>query len=154
MSLRGTKDAPKFLGKITAELLCFLEDVGILADQAQLDDAGKICAAIRYTALDEAKLWETLDSATAVPAVWADFITAVKQLYPGCEGADRYYRSDLHNLVQEYWVKPMKNREELGKYHRKFQKVATHLISTAKLSVNERDLLFLDSLPHALAAPV
>ncbi|KIK88340.1 hypothetical protein PAXRUDRAFT_14419 [Paxillus rubicundulus Ve08.2h10] len=146
-------NTPKFLGKITAELPRFLEDVSILADQAQLDDAGKICAAIRYAALDEAELWETLDSATAVLAVWADFVMAVKQLYPGCEGADRYYRSDLHNLVQEYWVKPMKNREELGEYHRKFQKVATHLISTAKLSVNERDLLFLDGLPHALAAP-
>ncbi|KIK79767.1 hypothetical protein PAXRUDRAFT_16149 [Paxillus rubicundulus Ve08.2h10] len=154
MPLRGTKDAPKFLGKITAELPHFLEDVGILADQAQLDDAGKIHAAIRYAALDEAKLWETLDSATTVPAVWADFVTEVKQLYPRCEGADRYYRSDLHNLVQEYQVKPMKNREELGEYHRKFQKVATHLISTEKLLVNERDLLFLDGLPHALAAPV
>ncbi|KIK73468.1 hypothetical protein PAXRUDRAFT_178353 [Paxillus rubicundulus Ve08.2h10] len=108
MPLRGTKDAPKFLGKVTAELPRFLEDVGILADQAQLDDAGKIRAAIRYAALDEAELWETLDSAAAVPAVWADFVTAVKQLYPGCEGADQYYRSDLHNLVQEYQVKPMK----------------------------------------------
>ncbi|KIK74064.1 hypothetical protein PAXRUDRAFT_20247 [Paxillus rubicundulus Ve08.2h10] len=146
--------APKFLGKITAELPHFLEDVGILADQAQLDDAGKIRAAICYAALDEAELWETLDSATTDLAVWAYFVTAVKQLYPRCEGADRYYRSDLHNLVQEYQVKPMKNREELGKYHRKFQKVAVHLISMAKLSVNERDLLFLDGLPHALAAPV
>ncbi|KIJ10742.1 hypothetical protein PAXINDRAFT_16289 [Paxillus involutus ATCC 200175] len=154
MPLRGTKDAPKFQGKIIAELLRFLEDVGILADQAQLDHAGKIRAAIRYAALDEAELWETLESATAVPADWVNFVTAVKQLYPGCEGADRYYRSDLHNLVQEYHVKTMKNREELGEYHRKFQKVAAHLISTDKLSVNERDLLFLDGLPHALAVPV
>ncbi|KIJ09421.1 hypothetical protein PAXINDRAFT_17481, partial [Paxillus involutus ATCC 200175] len=154
MPLRGTKDTPKFQGKIIAELLRFLEDVGILADQAQLDHAGKIRAAIRYAALDEAELWETLESATAVPADWANFVTAIKQLYPGCEGADRYYRSDLHNLVQEYRVKPMKNREELGEYHRKFQKVAAHLISMDKLSVNERDLLFLDGLPHALAVPV
>ncbi|KIJ09512.1 hypothetical protein PAXINDRAFT_17411 [Paxillus involutus ATCC 200175] len=154
MPLRGTKDAPKFQGKIIAELPRFLEDVGILADQAQLDHAAKIRAAIHYAALDEAKLWETLESATAVPADWANCVTAVKQLYPGCEGADRYYRSDLHNLMQEYRVKPMKNREELGEYHRKFQKVAAHLISTDKLSVNERDLLFLDGLPHALAVPV
>jgi hypothetical protein len=42
MPLRGTKDAPKFQGKIIAELLRFLEDVGILADQAQLDHVGKI----------------------------------------------------------------------------------------------------------------
>ncbi|KIJ11656.1 hypothetical protein PAXINDRAFT_15475 [Paxillus involutus ATCC 200175] len=146
MPLRGTKDAPKFQGKIIAELPRFLEDIGILADQAQLDHAGKIRAAIRY-ALDEAKLWETLESATAVPADWANFVTAIKQLYPGCEGADRYYCSDLHNLVQEYRVKSMKNREELGEYHRKFQKVAAHLISMDKLSVNERDLLFLDGLP-------
>ncbi|KIJ08787.1 hypothetical protein PAXINDRAFT_18096 [Paxillus involutus ATCC 200175] len=154
MPLRGTKDAPKFQGKIIAELPRFLEDVGILADQAQLDHAGKIRVAIRYAALDEAELWETLESATVVPADWVNFVTAVKQLYPGCEGADRYYRSDLHNLVQEYRVKPMKNREELGEYHRKFQKVAAHLISTDKLSVNERDLLFLDGLPHALTVPV
>ncbi|KIJ16199.1 hypothetical protein PAXINDRAFT_11235 [Paxillus involutus ATCC 200175] len=154
MPSQGTKDASKFQGKIIAELPRFLEDVGILADQAQLDHVGKIHVAIRYAALDEAKLWETLESATAVPADWANFMTAVKQLYPGCKGADRYYRSDLHNLMQEYHVKPMKNREKLGEYHRKFQKVAAHLISTDKLSVNERDLLFLDGLPHALAVPV
>ncbi|KIJ11396.1 hypothetical protein PAXINDRAFT_15702 [Paxillus involutus ATCC 200175] len=104
------------------------------ADQAQLDNAGKICAAIHYAALDEAKLWETLELATTVPADWANFITAVKQLYPRCEGPDRYYHSDLHNLVQVYHVKPMKNREELGEYHRKFQKVVAHLISTDRLS--------------------
>ncbi|KIJ09842.1 hypothetical protein PAXINDRAFT_17098 [Paxillus involutus ATCC 200175] len=132
----------------------FLEDVGILADQAQLDHAGKIHTAICYATLDEAKLWETLELATAIPADWANFVTAVKQLYPGCEGADRYYHSDLHNLVQEYRVKPMKNREELGEYHGKFQKVVAHLISMDKLSVNERDLLFLDGLPHTLAVPV
>ncbi|KAF8833559.1 hypothetical protein BDN67DRAFT_858226, partial [Paxillus ammoniavirescens] len=150
----GTKDTPKFLGKIAAELPRFLEDVGILADQAQLDDAGKIRAAICYAALDKAELWETLESATAAPADWANFITAVKQLYPGCEGADRYYRSDLHNLVQEYRTKPMKNREEMGEYYRKFQKVAAHLMSTNKLSLNKCDLLFLDGLPHALAVPM
>ncbi|KIK78144.1 hypothetical protein PAXRUDRAFT_17046 [Paxillus rubicundulus Ve08.2h10] len=147
MPLRGTKDAPKFLGKITAELPCFLEDVSILADQAQLDDAGKIHAAICYAALDEAELWETLDSATTVLAVWADFVTAVKQLYLGCKGADRYYCSDLHNLVQEYRVKPMKNREELGEYHRKFQKVAAHLISMAKLSYKVPDVHPSDPYP-------
>ncbi|KIK78203.1 hypothetical protein PAXRUDRAFT_17009 [Paxillus rubicundulus Ve08.2h10] len=151
MPLRGAKDAPKFLGKVTAELLRFLEDVSILADQAQLDDAGKICAAIRYAALDKAELWETLDSAAAVPAVRVDFVTAVKQLYPGCEGADRYYRSDLHNLVQEYRVKPMKNREELGEYHRKFQKVAAHLISTAKLSYKVPDVHPSDPYPMTSA---
>ncbi|KAF8834019.1 hypothetical protein BDN67DRAFT_915790, partial [Paxillus ammoniavirescens] len=150
----GTKDAPKFLGKIAVELPHFLEDVGILTDQAQLDDTGKMRTDIHYAALDEAELWETLESATTAPADWANFVTAVKQLYPGCEGADRYYHSDLHNLMQEYCVKPMKNIEEMGEYYQKFQKVAAHLMSTNKLSVNECDLLFLDGLPHALAVPV
>ncbi|KIJ20699.1 hypothetical protein PAXINDRAFT_6493 [Paxillus involutus ATCC 200175] len=101
MPLRGTKDAPKFQGKVIAELLRFLEDVSILADQAQLDHVAKIRAAIHYAALDEAKLWETLESATMIPADWKNFMTAIKQLYPGCEGTARYYCSDLHNLVQE-----------------------------------------------------
>ncbi|KIJ10571.1 hypothetical protein PAXINDRAFT_16410 [Paxillus involutus ATCC 200175] len=152
--LRALNTPILFQGKIIAELPRFLEDVGILADQAQLDHTGKIRTAICYAALDKAKLWETLELATAIPADWANFVTTVKQLYPGCEGADRYYHSDLHNLMQEYCVKPMKNREELGEYHRKFQKVAAHLISTDKLSVNERDLLFLDGLPHTLTVPV
>ena len=90
MPLRGTQNAPKFDGKTPALLPCFLEDVDILGTAAGITQEAKIRAAIRYADLEEAEGWELLAEATAAPADWNDFVDAVKKLYPGCEGANRY----------------------------------------------------------------
>jgi hypothetical protein len=76
-----------------------------------------------------------------------NFVAAVKDLYPGCEGDDRYCRADLQYLVQEYRTKPMQSQQDLGEYRRKFLKVASLLIATRKLSDTERDDLFLRGFP-------
>jgi len=88
MPLHSTPNAPKFDGKTPSELPQYLEDVEDITDAAILDHGGKIRAALRYAALDEAELWQTLTEATAIPADWNAFIVAVKKLYPGCEGTN------------------------------------------------------------------
>jgi len=90
MPLRGTPNAPKFDTKKPSELPRYLEDVEDIADAAILDHGGKIRAALCYAALDKAELWQTLTEATAIPADWNAFVVAVKKLYPGCEGTNRY----------------------------------------------------------------
>ena len=79
--------------------------------------------------LDEAEVWQTLPEATANPADRADFIAATKKLYPGCEGANWYCRSDIQYLVGDYCTKAMRSQDDLGEYTRKFTKFAAILIA-------------------------
>ena len=90
MPLRGTPNAPKLDGKIPSLLPRYLEDIEYLGNAAGLNDSEQVRAAIRYADLDEAELWETLPQATAAHPDWDEFVTAVKDLYPGCEGENRY----------------------------------------------------------------
>ena len=147
MPLCGTQNTPKFDGKTPALLLCFLEDVNIIGMVASISKAEKIRAAIRYADLEEAEGWELLPEVTAVPADWSNFVDAVKKLYPGCKGANRYCRADIQYLVQEFKAKPMHTLEELGDYQRKFLKIARMLINNRKLSELDQDALFLTGLP-------
>jgi hypothetical protein len=93
-----------------------LEDIEFLGTSANLSEEEQIRAAIRYADLDEAEVWQTLPETTAVPAGWVNFVAAVKDLYLGCEGDDRYCRADLQYLVQEYHTKPMQSQQDLGEY--------------------------------------
>ena len=129
MPLRGTQNAPKFDGKTPALLPRFLKDVDILGTAAGITDLEKIHAAIRYGDIEEAEGWKLLDEVAANPPDWANFAQAVKKLYPGCEGANRYYRADIQYLVQEFRAKPMCTLEDLGEYQRKFLKIARILIN-------------------------
>ena len=129
MPLQGTPNAPKFSGKTPSELPQYLEDIDLLGDAAVLDEVQKIKATICYAALDEAEVWQTLPEATANPADWADFVAAIKKLYPGCEGANRYCHTDIQYLVGDYHTKVMCSQDDLGEYTRKFTKFAAILIA-------------------------
>ena len=134
MPLRGTQNAPKFDGKTPALLLRFLEDVDILSTAASIMDLEKIHAAIRYADLEEAEGWELLDEVTANPPDWANFAQAVKKLYPGCKGANRYCQVNIQYLVQEFRAKLMRTLEDLGEYQHKFLKITRILINGCELS--------------------
>ncbi|KIJ06724.1 hypothetical protein PAXINDRAFT_20076, partial [Paxillus involutus ATCC 200175] len=122
----------------------------ILAEAAQInDEAAQIKVAIRYTDLNEAEVWQTLTAASG--GDWDAFVVAVKDLYPGCEGADRYCRADLQYLVQDYHAKAMRSQDELGEYRRKFMKISTPLIANKKLADTEWDAFFLDGFPRVIA---
>ena len=129
MPLCSTQNAPKFDGKTPALLLCFLEDVDILGTVASITDLEKICAAIRYADLEEAEGWKLLDEVATNPLDWANFAWAVKKLYPGCEGTNRYCWADIQYLVEEFRAKPMRTLEDLGEYQHKFLKIAHILIN-------------------------
>ena len=154
MPLHGTQNAPKFDGKTLALLPRFLEDVNILGTAAGITDLEKICAAIRYADLKEAEGWELLDEVTANPLDWVNFTQAVKKLYPGCEGTNRYCWADIQYLVQEFRAKLICTLEDLGEYQHKFLKIAQILINSRKLSDLDWDALFLSSLPANLETQV
>ncbi|KIN98397.1 hypothetical protein M404DRAFT_31404 [Pisolithus tinctorius Marx 270] len=116
-----------------------------------LDDRGKIRAAIRYTDLEEAKVWQTLPEAAPAANNWDAFVVAVKGLYPGCEGDNHYCHVDLQYLVEEYQSKPMRNQDDLGEYQWKFAKISALLIKTKKLAETEWDSMFLNGFPKAIA---
>jgi hypothetical protein len=143
MPLRGTQNTPKFDGKSSAQLPRYIENIEFLGTSANLSEEEQICTVIWYADLDKAEVWQTLPETTTVPADWVNFVTAVKDLYPGCEGDDQYCRADLQYLVQEYCTKPMQSQQDLGEYRCKFLKVASLLIATRKLSDTERDDLSL-----------
>ncbi|KIK76911.1 hypothetical protein PAXRUDRAFT_17860 [Paxillus rubicundulus Ve08.2h10] len=149
MPLRGSRDAPKFDGRTPAHLPCFFEDIEILGEAAQILEEAQIKAAIRYADLDEAEVWLTLTAASG--RNWDAFVAAVKDLYPGCEGGNRYCRADLQYLVQDYCSKPMRSQDDLGEYRRRFLKISAPLIANKKLADTERDTFFLDGFPRAVA---
>ncbi|KIJ08298.1 hypothetical protein PAXINDRAFT_18563 [Paxillus involutus ATCC 200175] len=124
-------------------------DIEILGEATQIDEAAQIKAAIRYADFDEAEVWQTLTAASG--GNWDAFIIAVKDLYPGCKGADCYYCADLQYLVQDYRTKPMHSQDKLGEYHRKFMKISAPLIANKKLADTEWDAFFLDGFPRVIA---
>ena len=134
MPLRGIQNAPKFNGKTPAVLPHFLEDVDLLGTAAGINDAEKICYAMQYADLDEAKVWQTVDAAFAMNPVWSDFVDQVKELYLGCEGTNHFCHVDFHYMVQDYCKAPMQSQENLGEYRRRFVKISSHLVDTGKLS--------------------
>jgi hypothetical protein len=150
MPLRDTPNTPKVDGKKPSELPRYLEDIDFLSDVAALDQAKKIKAAIRYAALDEVEVWQMLPEASATPANWDNFIKAVKKMYPGCEGTDRYSRADVQYLIQDYGRKEMHSQDNLGEYTRAFLKISTGLIANKKLAKMERDMLYLNGFPSTL----
>ena len=137
MPLCGTPNAPKFDGKMPSELPCYLEDIELLGNAAVITIEQKIKAALRYAILDEAKVWQMLLEATAVLADWDAFVAAVKKMYPGCKGTDRYSRGDVQYLLQDYQRRNMRNQDELREYTRVFQKISMVLLANGKLADTE-----------------
>ncbi|KAF9234570.1 hypothetical protein BU15DRAFT_78869 [Melanogaster broomeanus] len=150
MPFQGRQDAPKFDGKVSAELPRFLEDINLLGTTAGLPNDAKIRAAIHYADLEEAEVWEYLPSASGND--WDAFVTEVKKLYPGCEGSNHFLRADLEYLVSKYRQKPMQTRDDLGEYQRKFTQISAFLISKGRLAYMERDHLFLRGFPSGVAS--
>ena len=70
------------------QLLCYLEDIEFLGTSVGLTDKEQIRVDICYVDLKEVEVWQTLPEAfTAIPD-WRNFITLIKDLYPGCKGND------------------------------------------------------------------
>jgi len=151
MPLRGTDAAPKFDG-MPARLILFFEDVEQLADYAALDHEQRIKCAIRYAPIDEAEVWALEPEAKGKD--WDKFIAVIKAMYPGCEGDRRYTRTDLENLCAEQARIPMRSKEELGQYYRKFNKISKHLINTKKLADLEQGCFFFEGIHSATSASI
>ncbi|KAG1730562.1 hypothetical protein EDD22DRAFT_788670 [Suillus occidentalis] len=121
MPLRGTEAAPKFNGTPVC-LIPYLEDIEQLSDHAGHTPEQHIKSAIHYAPVEESETWTMLDEALGKD--WDKFVKAVKVLYPGCEGDQRFTHTDLENLCTEQACIPMQSQEDLGQYYRKFFKIS------------------------------
>ncbi|KIK78510.1 hypothetical protein PAXRUDRAFT_163847, partial [Paxillus rubicundulus Ve08.2h10] len=147
MPLCRSRDVPEFNGKTRAHLPHFFKDIEILGEAAQISEEAQIKVAIRYANLDEVEAWLTLMAASG--GNWDAFVAAVKDLHPGCKGANWYCCADLQYLVQDYCSKLMCSQDDLGEYRRRFLKIYQLLIANKKLADMERDtdvtdMFFLD----------
>jgi hypothetical protein len=95
MPRRATDKAPKFDGK-GESLLIFIDDYKDLADQAQLQNADRIKGLIKYVPTKDRSLWAGIPEANA--GDYDAFITAVKDMYPGCESDKHYTVNDLQTV--------------------------------------------------------
>jgi len=104
MPIKGSNKAPTFDGK-TDELVEFLENVSDLADAAGLKDQLKIKACLKYASRDEVEAWETCPETAG--SDFAKFVTAIKELYPGCDSKRKYFPEQLIALTEEQSATPM-----------------------------------------------
>ena len=140
--------------KTISELPPYLEDIEDLGKTAGLSDAQEIKAAIHYTDLKEAELWEVLPEAFTTHSDRKAFVNAVKYIYPGCEAKDRYCRADLHYLIQGYQSKPMWTQDELGSYHWTFLRVFMFSFANRKLAEPKGNSLFLAGFSDKVAGHI
>lgn len=129
MPLRGHPTAPKFDGTPRA-LPRFLETVNRLGNNAGITTEEIIKYTIRYAEIGDAELWEELTEAKG--ADWAAYEKAVLALYPGASDARRYAVADLERLAATQASMGVRDRMELGAYHREFLRIATYLLKNKK----------------------
>jgi hypothetical protein len=151
MPARGHPTAPAFDGN-PLNLRHFLEEIQLLADDAGLDEAGRIRHALRYASLSDNELWSGLASAQGNN--WADFKTAVTNLYPGADDDRRYGPSDLSRLASRYASYGIQSRAELGEYYREFIRVADYLVRKGRLSDRERNIAYQNGFQPDLRARI
>ena len=140
MPLRGTPNAPKFDGS-TDQLLRYFEDIEQLADAANLSGDDRIKAAIRYIPQGDTLLWQGY--VKDAKSDFNIFKTSIMSIYPGCDSASAYTRSDLDFVVSEQKGKAMTSQADLGVYYRNFLRVSNVLLEKKRLAESDRDRLFL-----------
>ena len=60
-------------------------------------------------------------------------------IYPGCDSASAYTRSDLDYVVSEQKGKAMTSQADLGVYYRDFLRVSNVLLEKKRLAESDRD---------------
>lgn len=139
MPARGHATAPTFDGN-PLNLKRFFDEVDLLADEAKLDDRGKIKHSLRYASIADFEIWDRLP--TAAGGDFDDFRKAVIQLYPGAEDDRRYSVADLDRLTITQARHGIRTRAELGEYYREFFRIAGFLLDKRRISERERNLAY------------
>jgi hypothetical protein len=126
-----SKEAPFFDGK-PRHLLDFFDEFNLITAAANVTGQTKISAVVNYVCREAAELWRTY--ATFAGGNWDAFKDEVILSYPGVK-AGSYTIGDLADLSRKQFTsKTIKTLDDLGKYHRKFMRIAGYLRTHQQLA--------------------
>jgi hypothetical protein len=147
----NSREAPRFREDASGFEL-FFDDVSEHATRAGISEQEAIKWAIRYAGL-EGEAWKYVECQignNATTAAFQTFRDQVRQCYPTLSASRRYTNHDLAGLVQRTSELRDMDREELGKYYRRFLPITSYLISENRLSERERNTAYIKGLPHPI----
>jgi hypothetical protein len=151
MPARGHGTAPKFEGNNPRELRRYFEELDYHFKAASITDtAEKKRFAVRYVDIDTEDSWKLLPAYTDISISYEDFRTAIFKLYPGADEERKWTISDLDFLTGERTRLGIRNKEDLGDYHRKFLAITGFLVSKLRMSENEVKRAFVRGFPVEL----
>ena len=148
MPVRSQTNAPK-LGDGQGDIVRFLRDVRILANNAGLEDQSAINWA-RHYAGKEADVWEDLPEIFGND--WDAFTAAVLVFYPDADPIPRI--EDLQQLSSRQFRAGMRDVAELGVYSREFKTLSAKLLRHGAVSTAQCDDLYLKGLPKDIQKQV
>jgi hypothetical protein len=151
MPARGHSTAPTFDGN-ALNLNRFFDEVDLLAEEAKVDDRGKIKHSLRYASIGDYELWIRLPA--AAHSDFSAFRKEVLELYPGAEDDRRYTISDLNRLTSTQANYGIRSRAELGEYYREFYRIAEFLKEKNRLSERELNIAYEAGFDHDLRTRV
>jgi hypothetical protein len=147
----NSREAPRFREDASGFEL-FFDDVNEHATRAGISEQEAIKWALRYAGI-EGEAWKYVECQTgnnAAAAQFQVFRDEVRHCYPNLSITRRYTNHDLAGLVQRTSELREMDREELGKYYRRFLPITSYLISEDRLSERERNTAYLKGLPHPI----
>ena len=142
--LRGAHGAPAFDG-VPTHLNRYFEDIDIVLTGINPDvpEADLIRYAKHYLDTDTCLLWETLTPEPHPEWTWDTFKAAVRRLYPGSDGGRLFSVADLDRFISDSAQKGVYTRAEHGEYYRDFLRITSHLITSQRMSTNDRNRLYI-----------
>ncbi|KAL5512126.1 hypothetical protein ACEPAG_3647 [Sanghuangporus baumii] len=103
-----------------------------------------------YVKTDVAELWETTDQIKDQNPNLQTVKREIIALYSSLTAGKRYSKGELEHLVVEWAKKGIKNREDLGEYHREFVRRSKYLITNGKILESQADEMFLMGITRDL----
>ena len=134
-------DAPQFTGH---NLLCFLDDYEMAADNVGWTDEQKCDHIYKYCVWEEKSLIKALRPRKE--GDWKGTVEMMKQLYSGKDRTDKYSRDSLERLILQ--DRTITSKSQFVKYYRDFTK-RTHSMYE-EVAEDDKNRLFWKGLPKDL----
>jgi hypothetical protein len=119
------KRAPHFDGKDPKKLPDFLAEYELITAAAGVDGADRIQAVVNYVHRRVAELWSSFPTFTLDN--WDNFKAELLKSYPEVKALNKYELGDLAHLSRKQFGRKMRTLDDLGKYHRRFIRIAAFL---------------------------
>ena len=145
MPIRTSKEAPRFQG-VASTLERYLEDIEMICeDRERSGDAELIKWAIYYTDEKSSETWTTTRDALTSPKTWADFRTAISEIYPEAQPDRRHTIAALRIITDRYSSQAITSEAKLAEYHREFSATAQYLMKKHRITSREASVMYMSA---------